>query len=304
MPFDPSSDMASIVGKYSIRINNAFSSAIRNVRARLTIEGIVDKLSNGGMYTVLTLFDDLEEEIGKDLVGEIVSASNESGKMIATSLGDTIIKQPFVFNVLDSRAVTAINSSNANLIHTLSDNTKLGVMALLEDSIKRNYSPEYTAQRVIDGFGLTTQQQVALQNYRRGLEGNWEANVSAPEKLSVREINRRYKEYRNRLLENRFITVGENEAKRAVSIGEYESLQQAKVDGKMNPKLRRYWKYTMGERSRAAHRSIPGMNPDGVSIDESFQTPLGLMRYPRDPSGTAANTINCKCILIYSAEGE
>jgi hypothetical protein len=50
---------------------------------------------------------------------------------------------------------------------------------------------------------------------------------------------------------------------------------------------------------RAAHLEIPLMNPAGVKLSECFVTPLGLMRYPLDPLGTAANVLGCRCLAIF-----
>jgi len=95
------------------------------------------------------------------------------------------------------------------------------------------------------------------------------------------------------------VSIARTEALRAVSMGEYESLVQAKQQGKLDINLVRFWNYVPDERTRANHREIPKMNSEGVAVDVPFQTPLGALRFPRDPNGIAENVINCRCFLTY-----
>lgn len=287
-----------LADKHSPIISKAFLESIQNVKRRLTTEEVHSTLTNGGIHTTLSLLDDLEDDLGRDIVGEIVAAASEGGKAIPVILGEEIVQQPFVFNILDARVANALNNSNARLLTILADNTRKGAQVGIEMSMAKDLPLIDVARIFIETLGLTSMQQKALQTYRTNLENDIELRKSK-RSYTAKVIKERYESYRDRLLEGRSFTVGDNEALRAVSLGEYESLQQARTDGKLNYKLRRYWKTTMGEKSRAAHTSIPGMNEEGVDIDGVFRTPLGMMRYPRDPLGTLANTIGCRCVLIY-----
>jgi hypothetical protein len=65
-------------------------------------------------------------------------------------------------------------------------------------------------------------------------------------------------------------------------------------------RLRRFWVKTNDSRTRDAHRAVPDMNPEGVGMDEPYRTPLGPLMFPRDPNGSGANTIQCRCAERYA----
>lgn len=89
-------------------------------------------------------------------------------------------------------------------------------------------------------------------------------------------------------------TVARDQALSALSQGQEEALDQMVEGGYVRDEdLVKEWVHAHDDRVRNAHRRIPGMNRGGIRRGEAFDTPLGPMRFPRDPQGTAANTINC-----------
>lgn len=61
-------------------------------------------------------------------------------------------------------------------------------------------------------------------------------------------------------------------------------------------KLRKEWVATSGGRTRDAHRDANGSI---VDMDEPFIVGGERLRYPGDPAGSAANTINCRCAVSH-----
>ena len=74
------------------------------------------------------------------------------------------------------------------------------------------------------------------------------------------------------------------------------------------PGLQHYWRSARDGRVRAAHitadsRYAPGSRPGPIPVKESFSVGGAQMRYPHDPSGGAANTIQCRCLeIMYKKE--
>ena len=92
------------------------------------------------------------------------------------------------------------------------------------------------------------------------------------------------------------------ESIRAVSAGNHLAWKQAAEDGKVDADaVVRLWVYTHDGKTRPAHIAIPSMNPDGVGLDEAFDSPLGPIMYPGDPDADIANTANCRCAVVYRA---
>lgn len=116
--------------------------------------------------------------------------------------------------------------------------------------------------------------------------------------IPERTINNAVSGYSRKYINFRAETVARDQTLSALSRGQQESLDQAIADGHMRQEdILQDWIHAQDDRVRNAHRRIPAMNPGGVRRGESFQTPLGRLRYPRDPQGTAANTIMCRCTL-------
>lgn len=95
----------------------------------------------------------------------------------------------------------------------------------------------------------------------------------------------------------RAMTVAYTEIGRVHSVAQDESLQQA---GHVVPDLHKRWlksgKLHPRESHVAAHNQIR-------RYDEAYVVGGESLRYPRDPNGSAGNTINCGCLSIPVVDG-
>ena len=106
--------------------------------------------------------------------------------------------------------------------------------------------------------------------------------------------------YRRKFTAFRAETVARDQTLRALSDGQEEALQQAIDQGVVREdEIRRDWITARDGRVRNHHQQIPAMNRGGRARGEPFLTPLRgeTLRHPRDPEGSAANTIQCRCSL-------
>lgn len=111
--------------------------------------------------------------------------------------------------------------------------------------------------------------------------------------------------YRRKYIRYRATNIARTEAIRAASIGAHELWLQQVAEGNIDPAIvKREWIYTKDKRTRSHHRSIPGLNRNGVGLSEPFQTEYGVLMYPGDPRGRAADTINCRCAVAYSLRAD
>lgn len=96
-------------------------------------------------------------------------------------------------------------------------------------------------------------------------------------------------------------TIVRNEAGRAL---EKASSDRQVAAGKVVPGLMKVWFY--GHHAKmprlthlaAADRYSPGGDPGPIPVDKPFMIDGEALMYPKDPSGSAANTINCGCTSI------
>lgn len=67
------------------------------------------------------------------------------------------------------------------------------------------------------------------------------------------------------------------------------------------PGLLHYWRSARDGRTRKAHaaadsRYAPGSNPGPIPMTEPFVVGGEKLRFPHDPNGSAANTVQCRCV--------
>jgi len=116
--------------------------------------------------------------------------------------------------------------------------------------------------------------------------------------LPERTIKNAVDGYTRKYTNFRAEVIARDQALSALQEGQEQALEQAIQDGHVREdQIVREWRTAADERVRNAHRAIPRMNPGGRRKGEKFETPLGPLRYPRDPQGTRGNTIQCRCAL-------
>lgn len=100
--------------------------------------------------------------------------------------------------------------------------------------------------------------------------------------------------YQNRLLAFRGEQIGQTEAMRALHAGQHAAYQQAVLQGTLNGQtISRVWRTAQDKNVRDTHADMEGQT---VGLEEPFVTGGGeQLMYPGDPSGSAAETIGCRC---------
>lgn len=79
----------------------------------------------------------------------------------------------------------------------------------------------------------------------------------------------------------------------AQNAGRIEMLHEAQD---MGIKVKKRWLATLDDRTRDAHADLDGQVQ---KVDDYFESSLGPILFPGDPSAEPANVYNCRCTLIY-----
>jgi hypothetical protein len=93
-------------------------------------------------------------------------------------------------------------------------------------------------------------------------------------------------------------TIVRTEAGRALEAAAQARREQA---AQVVPGLKKQWRHGSSRVARTAHRDIDGQIRD---IDKPFdipatdKAPAAKLMYPRDPAGSAAQTVNCSCYTV------
>lgn len=97
------------------------------------------------------------------------------------------------------------------------------------------------------------------------------------------------------LSDSRADVIARTEIAVASNAGSIEGAKELNVPG-----LRKEWVSVNDDRTRDDHAEVSGT---AVALDEKFQVGDDMMDGPGDPSASAENVINCRCVLVY-ARGE
>jgi hypothetical protein len=100
--------------------------------------------------------------------------------------------------------------------------------------------------------------------------------------------------YKNRALKMRADTIARSETITALHQAQSDALDQAVHPGLKSDTITMIWRSAHDARVRDAHRALDGQK---IKRGGVFQSALGPIRFPGDPSASAANTINCRCFL-------
>ena len=79
----------------------------------------------------------------------------------------------------------------------------------------------------------------------------------------------------------------------AQNAGRMEGLHQAK---RLGINVKKKWLATLDNRTRDAHADLDGQIQE---VDDPFESELGDIMYPGDPTAEPGNTYNCRCTLVY-----
>lgn len=84
----------------------------------------------------------------------------------------------------------------------------------------------------------------------------------------------------------------------AQNAGRLEGMRAAE---RLGLKVKKQWMATLDDRTRDSHQVLDGQVQD---IDKPFDSILGPIMHPGDPSADPANVYNCRCTLIYVFDDE
>lgn len=312
-----------IARKFEPRIRDELIKAFKQIRNLVSDQQVVDTLLSGGIEATMSLIDDQTYSlIRQSITDELDDAITASGRASITLLPEeAVLDTAFRFSMVNPRTAAFVQQYELNLIREVSSETIAAVRQGLADDIVTGRNPVATARDFRANIGLTTRQEKAVRNYRKYLEdldttalkrklrdkrfdSTIRRAIRDDKPLSQSQINRMTDRYREKAILRRTQTIARTESLRATSIGNQEALDQMVSEGAVDPNTRKFWVPARDARVRDAHERIPMMNPEGVPLDGLFTTPLGPLKYPRDPAGSAANTIQCRCALIYRIHKE
>lgn len=312
----------------------AFLQAIEQLKGKINLSDLEEALAAGRINDAVTLVNaqDLENLLrGKGMprkstvfTDQLVKAF-EGGAIAAHGLLPKELQVNAAFNLLNPRAVQYVEQWTGRLITEVGVSTQQAVTEMVMKGFQEGLSPATQARYIRRMVGLTTKQFRAVDNFRLQLEQQRnipydefgramaitpadQRRLSAPERAIVRRhmkegnlnqknIDKMVDRYHASLIHKRAKDIARTETLNGSNAGQHELWKQMLDDKLLSEDARRRWVVTPDDRLRPSHAAIPGMNPDGVKINERFNTPFGPVIGPHDGN---SELINCRCAVSLS----
>lgn len=306
---DPYPDIAD---KYDLRIREALNIVWENVRRSESLANLEYIIETQGITGLLPILETLPDELNAQLRPVIEDAISESGRVVVQVLPKAAVTAPVVFSLVTPQVSAYINNYVGQMIREVSDETVKAVQIAVNQGVVTGRNPRQIARDFRSSIGLTQRQEMTVQRLRSALEKGEAGyvnslttvtdsakNAVSAGKLSQGQMDKIIEQTRLRYVKQRTETIARTESLRAVSVGQDQAIRQGQVMGSISNQLLKRWLYRKDTRTRDAHIST-GENNGWIPMDRPFITPLGPLMFPRDPNGSAANVINCRCRVQYS----
>lgn len=209
------------------------------------------------------------------------------------------------------RVQQAGESAAASLIVDLSEKARITLRGTIETAVQDGWSTQRLARAIRNDIGLTQAQSRWVKNFEAKLrispaqalanqlrDRRFDPSLLKGD-LSEEKIQRMVQRYRDRWINYRARLIARQELIRASNTANYLTWTDADERGHIPGHIRKFWWHSHDHSVRSAHVEIPILNPHGVAISAAFVTPLGPLRYPLDPMGTAENTEGCRCVAVF-----
>lgn len=306
---DPYPDIAD---KYDLRIREALNIVWENVRRSESLANLEYIIETQGISGLLPILDTLPDELSAQLRPVIENAIAESGRVVVQVLPKAAVTAPVVFSLVNPRVGAYINNYVGQMIREVSDETVKAVQIAVNQGVITGRNPRQIARDFRSSIGLTSRQEQTVQRLRAALEKGEAGyvnnlttvtdsakNAVSAGKLSESQIDKIVEQTRLRYVKQRTETIARTESLRATSVGQDLAIREGQITGAISNELLKRWLYRHDTRTRDAHISA-GETNGWIPMNRPFSTPLGPLMFPRDPNGSASNTINCRCRVQYS----
>lgn len=304
--------------KYDRLLREALAQCWSQLKGSTNLSEITRLLTQGDISGALATLARVEPAIYYAIGPVVEDAILESGRYVAEVLPAGAVVSPVVVSLTDPATAAYVQQYVGTRIVEISNETIEAVRNRVLWSVNAGRSPAATARDMRSVIGLNTSQELAVRNFRLALEEDprsamsrelrdkrFDPTLERGEPLTREQIDRMVARYQANQLKFRTESIARTESMTAISVGQSQGIAQGIQSGAIRTvrpdgsQLRKFWIATNDGRTRHDHVVVPGMNKGGVEITGVFKTPLGPMAFPRDPAGSAANVIRCRCRVAY-----
>lgn len=315
-----------LIRAWEPHLQKAFLDAIYAVRNAAQVDQIARMLDRGDI-------DGAVRAVGLDptqfrIFDKTFEAAYEAGGVATVNALPLMhdsdgFRVKFQFSIRNPVAEQWLRQYSSTMITGIVDDQRTMIRGFLQAGLEAGANPRTTALDLVgrvgasgnrEGgtIGLTQSQEQWVRNYAQELENDPAASLTRTlrdarfDKTVAKAIKsgepigadlraKMVTAYRNRALRYRAETIARSETIRALHTAQEQALDQAVQGGGIDAgAITMTWRSAHDTRVRDAHRELDG---ETIARGGVFQSSLGPIRYPGDPSASIANTINCRCWL-------
>jgi len=225
-----------------------------------------------------------------DLLHRTAGATGAAGADILSDVLGVSVS----FNRVDPNVVMFARAQAADLVVAITEDVREAVRIVIAAGASEGLTTRQQAVAIRQVVGLPPNWAAAPSNLARELRAGTftgSRRLSAVDKARIRKalrdgtmteelIDEMQRKYSLSLTNRRALNIARTESLRASNHGLRQGWRQAQKDGHLPETARRHPIVTDDDRLREEHARVPGMNPDGVGLNEPFQTPWGPLMGP------------------------
>jgi len=282
----------------------SWTSTILRHQARLNLDQLRNAIARGQLSSIEAAIDPtrLQMVLEKSTRDTLRRAAQEGGQISSAALKRAGLQASF--NAVHPNVVHYAQTQAARLVTNIPDDLRAAIRTVTALGAAGQLTVEEQASILKSAIGLPRHQlQAPLrfgEDLRAGNLGAAARRFTAAEKQMIRSriaqgtvtpafIQQMQGIYSERLIAARAETIARTETLAAINHGVHESWRQSVAEGDLPKTARRMWILTPDERLCPICAEIPGLNPDGVGMEEAFDTPEGPVMDPPAPHP------NCRC---------
>lgn len=168
---DQLSEIEALAAKLEPQIARAVLAYLDSLKSAVGVEALIAALQSGDVGQVLALLVGAEATAAGGAAADALNnAVWAGGAVAAAQVNAQISGVSFMFNRLNLRLVTYLQSYSLGLIRQITDQTREQIRASLVEGMTAGKNPIDVARDVRGAIGLTTKQAQAVKNYRKELE--------------------------------------------------------------------------------------------------------------------------------------
>lgn len=294
-----------IARRFEPKLAEQFLAAVRRLQSRIDQADLLSAAASGDIDLILAAVaggGDLENILESARLARVLHQTSVAQGVAAADVLSNAIDVQFQFNALDVGTVLHARTQAARLIVHVSEDVRESVRIISATGQVLGLTVDEQARAIREVIGLPPNWAEAPMNLGRELrEGRFTETrrLSAIDKAQIRSrlakgtvdepfIRKMQTRYADSLRNRRALNIARTETLDAAYAGQRQAWRQAIKEGVLPKTARRAYIVTPDDRLRETHAAVPGLNPNGVGMEESFVTPLG----PR--LGPPIET-NCRC---------